>query len=176
MADSRDQLRLNVGFIIHQTVGYCRDFPIEIPGLRLADLDLENLDGTARVTRTAQGLLVQVRLTARTQVECGRCLEIFSQSLQIEYTDLYAFTPDSMTESGLLVPESGKINLEPIVRDEMSVAVPISPICRPDCQGLCPICGENRNLVHCMHGDEPGDHRLAILKSLLDEERESSAD
>ena len=55
---SHDVLRLNVGFIIHQTVGYSRDFPFEIPALRLPpDLDLNDFTGVVRVTRTAQGLV-----------------------------------------------------------------------------------------------------------------------
>jgi len=152
---SHDVLRLNVGFIIHQTVGYSRDFPFEIPALRLPpDLDLKDFTGVVRVTRTAQGLLVQAKLQARADVECVRCLTEFQQPLEIDFSDLYAFTHASLTDSGLLLPENGKIDLTPIVRDEMLLAFPIKPLCRPDCKGLCPICGENQNEVICHHEDE----------------------
>jgi len=145
-------LQLNVGFIVHQTVGYVRDFPFEAPAVDLPpDFRITDLSGVIRVTRTAQGLLLQARLQAYTLAECVRCLTEFDQLLQVEFTELYAFNRDSITESGLLLPETGKINLAPLLRDEMLISIPIKPLCRPDCRGLCPICGENLNLGTCEH-------------------------
>jgi uncharacterized protein len=176
LTNSRDLLRLNVGFIIHQTVGYSRDFPFDIPQIQLSpDLDLANLSGTARVTRTAQGLLVQVKMHAHIHAECVRCLTDFTQPLEIDFTELYAFSPDSITDSGLIVPENGKIDLAPLVREEMLLAIPISPLCRPDCKGLCPTCGENLNETPHDHEDELVDPRLDVLKSLLEKGRDPSS-
>ena len=155
MFDFRDPLRLNVGFIIHQTVGYSREFPFEFPSILVPpDTRLSDLNGLARVTRTAQGLLVQLKMQATAPAECVRCLNEFPQPLEIDATDLYAFTPNSVTESGLILPENGKIDLSPVVRDEMLLAMPIGPLCRPDCKGLCPICGENLNQTTCPHVQE----------------------
>lgn len=166
---SHDVLRLNVGFIVHQTVGYSRDFPFEIPAIRLPpDLTLTDFTGNVRVTRTAQGLLVQAKLQARIAAECVRCLAEFQQPLEVEFSDLYAFTQASMTESGLLLPETGKIDLAPVVRDEMLLAVPISPLCQPDCKGLCPVCGENLNETTCHHDDEITQAGPGELSSLID--------
>lgn len=165
---NRDLFLLNIGFIIYETVGYSREFPIEAPVAHLPpDLDLTDIHGSVRVTRTPQGLLLQGNIFAQTVAECGRCLSSFEQPLQGQFTELYAFSPSSTTESGLLVPESGKIDLEPIVRDEMLLGIPISPVCRDDCKGLCPICGENLNETNCYHEPEEPDPRLAILKSLI---------
>jgi uncharacterized protein len=169
-SNSQHLLRLNVGFIIHESVGYSRDFPFEFPSITLKpDLDLKNLSGTVRVTRTQQGLLVQVLMTAATGCECVRCLDDFHQPLEINFVELYAFTPNSQTESGLMVPETGLLDLEPLVREEMLLAIPINPICRLDCKGLCPICGGNLNETPCTHEDEEVDSRLSVLKTLLDE-------
>ncbi len=171
MSESRDLLRLNVGFIIHQTVGYSRDFPFDVPSVRLSpDLVLNDLIGTALVTRTSQGLLLQVKMQASTEVECVRCLTRFPQKLDIDFTDLYAFSPDSVTDSGLLLPETGKIDLEPVVLEEMTLAMPINPVCKPDCKGLCPICGNDRNKSSCEHPDDLTDPRLDVLRSLLNKE------
>ncbi len=143
---SDDILRLNVGFIIHETIGYSRDFPFSFSEVRVSpDLVLADLEGVVRVTRTAQGLLVQVNLSGLAPAECVRCLVDFSQRLHVDYADLYAFTRDTMTEAGLLVPDTGKINLAPVLREEMLLAMPIRPLCRPDCKGLCLVCGENLN-------------------------------
>ena len=169
MSDSYDLFRLNVGFIAHQTVGYSRDFPFESPSVHLEpDLNVSDLTGSARITRAAQGLLVQVKIQAYVQTECVRCLSDFSQPLEIDFTELYAFTSNSVTESGLIFPESGKIDLAPIVREEMLLAIPISQLCQPDCKGLCPVCGENLNETICHHDDEAIDPRLSALRSLLD--------
>jgi uncharacterized protein len=167
-SNSQHLLRLNVGFIIHESVGYSRDFPFEFPSITLKpDLELQNLSGTVRVTRTQQGLLVQVMMTAATDCECVRCLDEFFQPIKINFVELYAFTPHSQTDSGLMVPETGLLDLEPLVREEMLLAIPINPICRADCKGLCPICGGNLNETLCSHEGEEVDPRLSILKTWL---------
>jgi uncharacterized protein len=155
--ESRNFLRLNVGFIVAQTVGYNRDFPFEATYVKISpDLDLTDLTGTARVTRTAQGLLIQVKMYASTFTECSRCLSEFSQPLEVAFTDLYAFSKNSITDSGLILPENGKIDLAPVLREEMLVAMPINPLCNPDCKGLCPVCGENLNKAN--HHDHAQEH------------------
>jgi uncharacterized protein len=152
VSDSNNPFLINVGFIIHQTVGYSREFPFEYDTISLsADLVLSQLNGTVLVTRTAQGLLVQANMEATMTTECSRCLVEFPQLLETDFTELYAFSPNSMTDSGLILPENGKINLTPILRDEMMLAIPIKPICRSDCRGLCVVCGENLNETTCEH-------------------------
>ena len=71
-----------------------------------------------------------------------------------------------MTESGLLVPEDGQIDLEPLLREYALLEFPISPVCKPDCKGLCPVCGENLNRTDCGHRPET-DSPFAVLKDLL---------
>jgi uncharacterized protein len=150
--DSNSLLRLNVGFIVHQTIGFSRDFNFDIPEVSIEpDLHLTNLVGVVRVTRTPQGLLVQVKMQAIVQAECVRCLEIFPQPLEVDFSELYAFNKRSITESGLILPENGYIDLAPLLREYMFLEVPISPFCRTDCKGLCPECGTNLNLSSCEH-------------------------
>jgi len=163
-------LRLNVGFIVHETIGYNRDFPFEFSSLHLPpDLNLLNLKGKARVSRAPQGLLLQLDLLASTNTECVRCLEEFELPLKAEYTELYAFSQNSVTESGFILPEDGILELEPIIREEMLLAVPINPFCSEDCTGLCPVCGEKHTGAGCQDPDDDIDPRLDILKSLLNE-------
>jgi uncharacterized protein len=173
MNQSRNPLRLNVGFFVNQSVGYSREFPFEFPSLRLEpDLDLSNLAGTARITRTPQGLLVQLKMHATLQSECARCLIEIEQPLEISFTDLFAFSPRTVTESGLILPEDGHIDLAPLVREYMLLEIPISPICSPDCLGLCPVCGESLNENSHYHDEESIDPRLEGLRKLLDEEQD----
>lgn len=171
MSKNTNPFRLNVGFIVSKDAGYSRDFEFDEPEVHIQpDMDLLDVKGRVRVSRTAKGLLVRTNLEAKMTVECGRCLTHFEQPLKVDFTELYAFSPKTATDTGLLLPESGRIDLAPLVREEMFLAVPISPFCSPECKGLCPICGENLNETVCNHEDENIDPRLAILKSLLDEE------
>jgi uncharacterized protein len=161
---------LNVGFIVGQSAGYSREFTFDLAQVFLPpDLPLQNLSSICKVTRTPQGILVQVKMQAEFTLECARCLTDYPQVLNIEFTELYAFSQRFVTESGLLMPESGRIDLEPLVREYMLLEIPINPQCRPDCAGLCPFCGENLNDDPHTHKEEPGDPRLSMLKSLIDE-------
>jgi uncharacterized protein len=167
MTNPRRPLRLNIGFLINATIGTSRDFDFNHEKMRLGeDLTVHNFIGTARFSRTPQGLLLQGEFKAETDLECVRCLDIFVQSLSWTVTDLYAFDQRNITESGLLVPEDGQIDLEPLLREYALLEFPISPVCKPDCKGLCPVCGENLNKNDCGHRLEP-DSQLAALKDLL---------
>jgi uncharacterized protein len=166
-----NNLRLNVGFFIGQNVGYSRDFYFESSRLVFEpDLILSDFSGIARITRTAQGLLVQAKMQATVPSECVRCLTSIQLPLKIDFTELYAFSIQSVTDSGLLIPDDAQINLAPLVREYMLLELPISPICRSDCKGLCPICGENLNEITCEHNHQAVDPRLSLLNTLLDQE------
>jgi uncharacterized protein len=169
VSDPHSPLRLNVGFIVAQSAGFSRDFPFDLPQINIPpDLHLSGLTGVVRATRTPQGILLQVQNQALIGLECVRCLTSFQQTLHIDFAELYAFSQRYATDSGLIMPETGIIDLAPVMRDYILLEIPISPLCRPDCKGLCPVCGNNLNDSTCHHEDEPGDPRLASLKSLLD--------
>ena len=167
MTNPRRPLRLNVGFLINATIGTSRDFNFDYETIRLGDdLSVREFTGVARFSRTPQGLLLQGEFEAETDLDCVRCLDSFSQPLKWSVTDLYAFDRRNMTESGLLVPEDGQIDLEPLLREYALLEFPISPVCKPDCKGLCPVCGENLNKTDCGHRPEVATS-FAALKDLL---------
>jgi uncharacterized protein len=160
-------LRLNVGFIIHENIGYSREFLFDVQNLHLPpDLELKHLSGMVRVSRTPQGLPIQVKMRAAVHCSCVRCLADFLQPLDVDFTELYAFTPRSATDSDLIVPEDGHIDLAPLVREYMLLDIPMKPLCRPDCKGLCPVCGQNLNDSTCQHQVDEIDPRLSVLKEL----------
>ena len=119
------------------------------------------------MTRTPQGILMQADFQTLTGLECVRCLTNFQQPLHITFTELYAFSTRYATDSGLLMPETGVIDLTPVLREYALLEIPISPLCKPECKGLCPICGNNLNETTCNHEEASVDPRLASLKSLL---------
>ncbi len=167
MSNPRHPLRLNIGFLINSTIGTSRDFVLDDEVMQLGeDLSVGAFTGTARFSRTPQGLLLQGDFSGETELECVRCLDPFLHTLRWTVTDLYAFDRRNMTESGLLVPEDGQIDLEPLLREYALLEFPISPVCKPDCKGLCPVCGENMNITDCGHHPEP-DSPFGVLKDLL---------
>jgi uncharacterized protein len=173
----RYPLRLNVGFIVHESIGYSREFQFEIPSIRLSeDLEVWDLEGAVRVTRTPQGLPLQVKMHASVKTQCGRCLADTLEVLNIDFTEMYAFSPKQAIDSGLILPEDMKIDLVPLLREYFLLEVPISPLCRDDCKGLRPTCGVNLNINDHTHTVEDTDPRLAVLRKLLDEDDEDDED
>lgn len=170
MTNPRRPFRINVGFIVHQEVGYKHEIPFEFEQIQVSDdLDLRNLEGLATIGRTPQGLIVQADFSADTTLECVRCLNDFERSLNWNFTELYAFNKKSVSESDLILPEDAHIDLQPLIREYALLEIPINPICKPDCKGLCAVCGEDLNLSDCGHRNIVEDSPFSALKDLLED-------
>jgi uncharacterized protein len=169
MTNPRHPLRVNIGFLINSAVGSNREFTFDYVRMRLGeDLTVQDFSGAATFSRTQQGLLLQGEFGAKMGLQCVRCLDDFTQVISWTFTDLYAFDKHSLSESNLLVPEEGQIDLEPLLREYALLEVPIQPICRLDCKGLCPTCGENLNRVDCGHRPAENESPLGTLKDLFE--------
>jgi uncharacterized protein len=83
---------------------------------------------------------------------------------ELFYYPPHAAPPGEMTFDG----DSGFIDLAPLVRDLSLLDMPINPICRPDCQGLCMECGQNLNEGDCGCTADDIDPRLAALRQFLE--------
>lgn len=168
-------LLINVGFLVKADVGYTRTIEFDEAEMVLPpDLTVQDLRGAVTFGRTPQGLVADVNLSGRTSIECVRCLDEFVQGVATQFTELFAFDERSMTDSQLLVPASHHIDLAPLGREYLLLDMPITPLCHPDCQGLCPVCGNNRNHQPCEHTD-PIDPRLMALKDFVDPKDERPA-
>ena len=146
MSNPRKPFRINVGFIIHEEVGYSHEIPFDLEKVKLDDLELQNLTGSVTIDRTPQGLFVQGKFSADTILECVRCLKEFCYPLHWEFSELYAFTPKDVSESGLVLPEDAHIDLAPLLREYALLEVPINPLHDPVCKGLCIECGQDLNV------------------------------
>ena len=170
MPNPRRPFRLNVGFIVHQEVGYKREFPFKFEQIQISDdLDLHHLEGVATIGHTPQGLIVQADFSAETSLECVRCLNEFEHGLNWNLTELYAFNEKSVSESDLILPDDAHIDLQPLIREYALLEVPLKPICKPTCKGLCSVCGEDLNQTDCGHRDLTGESPFSALKDLLGE-------
>ncbi len=152
MNQFRRPFRINVGLFINQHIGYIRQFPFEFSEITLLnDFVLDNLTGLTTFDRTQQGLRLQGHFEASTRVICGRCLELFKLPLVTEFEELYTLPNHPLSENEQLIPEDCFIDLEPLINDYLALEIPINPICKISCKGLCNVCGRNLNIGVCDH-------------------------
>jgi uncharacterized protein len=162
-------LRLNVGFLLKESVGTTRAIPFDEGQVTVDDLGLSHLRGTLELTRTAQGILLQGYLDAETVAECVRCLSDATVPVSIELSEHFVYPPATATDGEYSVGENGLIELAPILREDAILAIPIQILCQSNCRGLCSNCGQNLNEAQCECDHSPIDPRLEVLKALLDE-------
>lgn len=165
---NRRVLKFNVGFLLVQGAGHQKDIDLDLPRVRVSDdLDLDYLCGPLRFSRNSRGILVQADLDASVAVECSRCLAVSMVPIRLEIEELFAYPASD--ESDYAVEETGVLDLAPLLREETILATPMGVVCRPDCAGLCPVCGQNLNEGPCECERDDVDPRLAILRSLKED-------
>lgn len=139
--------------------------PIEGLGTELARVrDDVPLEGDLLLEALVEGILVSGSLRGSLALRCARCLTEFDQPLAVEVHEMFVPDPEPDTDDYPLDPE-GSIDLDQMIRDVIGVELPFSPLCRSDCQGLCPVCGGDRNLDECP-GHAEVDPRWAALEHL----------
>jgi uncharacterized protein len=120
-----------------------------------------------RLEAVAEGVMVSGRAIATAVGQCARCLADIEVDLDVAIRELFAY-PDSTTAATTdddEIPriEDELIDLEPLVHDELVLAMPLAPFCSPDCQGLCTECGLRIEDVGPDHHHETLDPRWAAL-------------
>lgn len=175
-------LAINVAELLRSTPGSTRRYPVADLRLDLGDelLQDEPIVGSIRLTRTNRGLLVDGRLHTSLVEPCGRCLASVTAGVEVDIREEALPTVDLETgqatdlsgeEAGLRIDAQHVLDLEPAVREAITLAEPMKVLCRDACLGLCPDCGRDLNLEPHRHEREP-DPRLAPLARLLDQERD----
>jgi uncharacterized protein len=123
----------------------------------------------AEIESVVEGLLVTGTVGAIVLVSCVRCLRQFDQELEVPVRELFALEPrdDEDEDEGYAVLPDDRLPLDTMARDALVLGFPAFPLHRPDCAGLCPVCGADRNSVDCGHsGSETIDPRWAGLADL----------
>lgn len=109
------------------------------------------------------GISVIGAVTAAWQGECRRCLVPVERDLEVAVTELYQVVVQDPDAHSI---ELDQINLLPMVRENVLLALPLAPLCSDSCAGLCPTCGANRNEVPCACAAPPADNRWDALDDL----------
>lgn len=124
-----------------------------------------------RLESVMEGVLVSGTASATVTGECARCLDLVTDRVDVELTELFAY-PETATDGTTEPDEVSRVvddlvDLEPVVRDAVLLALPQAPLCREDCLGLCPECGGKRSELGTDHRHETIDPRWAALKQRL---------
>ncbi|MFH1639845.1 MAG: DUF177 domain-containing protein, partial [Chloroflexota bacterium] len=124
----------------------------------MGDGSEDMVHGEVTLTRTDQSVLLRGRIRTDIEITCSRCLVLFRQPLSFEIEEEYFPTIDVV--SGNPVAMSGEpgsftidehhiLDLGEAIRQYALMVIPIKTLCRPDCAGLCPVCGHNLNEGRC---------------------------
>ncbi len=146
-------MQINVAQLLKEPVGSTRTWDINQP-----TSDGVQLWGRLTLTRTDRGVLVTGKLHASVIVTCSRCLGTARQQLLLNIEE--EFSPAVDVATGIELPpaeepdtfsmdEHHVLDLQEVVRQYIVMAIPMKPLCREDCAGLCPQCGRNLNEGPC---------------------------
>ena len=165
-------LKLSVAEVIGRPGEY-RDVhlaaPVEGVEVALAHLGPESpIDADLRVESVVEGLLVTGHASARAELECARCLKGFPSTIRTELCELFAASADASEDPDAYPIDGTEIDLEPMLRDALTLALPLNPICDAACRGLCARCGRDLTAGDCSCTDDDVDPRWAELDALRD--------
>ncbi|MDV6288269.1 YceD family protein [Streptomyces rochei] len=150
---------------LSRTVDAPKDFGVQgviaVPEGAPVELDL-------RLESVMEGVLVTGTARAKAEGECVRCLESLEQQLEADFQELFSYPDaddrgrpvaepgdDAEDDEDRYFVEDGLIGLEPVLRDAVVLALPMQPVCREDCPGLCSECGARL-------ADDPDHHHDAV--------------
>ncbi len=176
-------LQFNVAQLLKEATGASRTYEVNIPPVDVVapDISVEgNIVGTVDFLRTGSDILVSGRLETRVRKVCGRCLGEFVVAVSIEVEEIFYPTIDILSGLAVDVPPDADeatridaqhiLDLWEVIRQDILLSAEEFRYCRPDCKGLCPHCGQDRNLQPCTCQDNLIDERWAGLLSIELEE------
>ena len=132
-------------------------------------------EGTAELLANTLGeIRIQGELDVTMEAGCDRCLEPAAfpihTPIDLFYRPALEAAQDEIEidegETEIAFYEGGGIELKDVLREYVLLAMPMQKVCREDCRGICPLCGQNRNVVACGCEPKPIDDRWAALKKL----------
>ncbi len=174
-------VQINVSQLLKSPIGSVRNYPLnDIVDIGYGD---SYVQGDATLTKTDQGILVQGTLHTNIELTCSRCLGLSGCPLKFYIEEEYFPTTDIITGLSLPAPdepgsftinEHNTIDLTEAIRQYALLAVPMKPLCREDCAGLCPTCGQNLNQGECHCPSQTIDPRWSELSKIAPADRRAS--
>ena len=160
-------LRCNVSDLLHHPASR-RPECIAIPGSELGGTAGARLSNAALVVdvmleQVPDGIVVHGTVAGEYEGECSRCLAPVKGTFSAPVRELFEKAPIDGETYQL---EGDEVDLELPVRDAVLLDLPLAPLCRDDCAGLCPVCGVDHNTTDCRCDLNPPDPRWDALSAL----------
>lgn len=170
----RGETKFNVAQLLRESVGAIRSYQIQ-PEVEIRQGEEVTFTGQLELLRTDKGILTRANLKSSILETCSRCLTSFNSTLSVEFQEEFYPTievnlgyklPPPEDSSAFTVDENHILDIKEAVRQYTEMALPLKPLCKPDCAGLCSQCGKNFNEGICQCPPLPTDPRWMALKDL----------
>jgi uncharacterized protein len=173
-------VKINVAPLLKQQIGAQAEYelteaPIASRGENagLTEAGATSIDAQIVATHTNPGAYLEGHARATIAEQCSRCLRPIETPVETDFAEQYYTTIDVVSGDPKDVPPPDtkrigsdfKIDLTPLLREELILATPLAPLCKPDCKGLCLVCGRDLNEEPHDH-DAPVDERWSKLSKL----------
>lgn len=182
MKSVSNDLNYNVSGLLHEQVGATRGYELNEPELDLDENQhATDLTGSVQLLRIGTGILATVTVKATVELQCSRCLIPIKREVETKFEEDFRPTVSVATGEKVAAALEGEdeedffrispqqvLDITEAIRQNLLVNVPLQALCKPDCAGLCPVCGADRNVENCGHTIEHHDARFAALSDLLD--------
>lgn len=172
-------VKFNVAQLLKSPVGAGREYDLDDD---IADIEpslevVGPLIGKVKLLRVTGGILVTGHAQTQVRVPCSRCLRPTIVTVEFDLEEQFRPSID-LISGATIAMEDGEdpatridsrhmLDLTEVVRQNLLLSIPLSPLCDPQCRGLCPGCGANLNEEPCTCQREEGDPRLSVLRELL---------
>ena len=177
-------MKINVAPLLKRPVGAQTDFqvsesPIDPRGENagLIEAGVSSIDADILATHTNPGAYLEGEARGSVSRQCSRCLNPIETPVLARFAEQYYSAIDVLSGTAKTAPpldaktisSDFRIDLTPLLCEELILATPLAPVCRPDCLGLCPVCGRDQNVEPHAHEDEDetlADERWRTLRRL----------
>jgi uncharacterized protein len=169
-------MQINVSQLLQEPVGSIREHQVNAV-IVSADVGKGYLvQGECHLLRTQRSILAKCQLSTAVELTCSRCLSLFQQPLTLNFEEEYLPTVDVVSGVPLPLSEESStftidghhiLDLMEAIRQYTLLTIPMKPLCREDCAGLCPNCGQNLNQGPCDCPVQDADPRWSKLAKLF---------
>lgn len=168
-------MQINVAQLLKEPVGAKRRYKIdEFAG----ENDENHVIGEVKLIRTNRGILVTGTIATDVYGQCSRCLKpahlsitFYMEDEYFPFIDINTGLPLPVLPDEFIIGEDNVLDLDEALRQYIITATPTKILCKPDCRGICPICGIDMAIGNCEHKNRTYDHRWDRLIQLEKENK-----
>ena len=170
-------MEYNVAQLLQEPMGSVRQYQVQETSVTLDEVEADRLEGWLKFTRTDMGIWVKGRLKLEVSSQCSRCLKGFNSPLNTEINEEFypavelttgAAVAEPVTEEETFrVTPTNVLDTREALRQNIVSRLPMKPLCKQDCAGICPDCGIDRNEAECHCDIKTIDPRWERLLDLL---------